>query len=343
MSSYHKEVHVQVCGRQETLNLNKLDLQELSEAIEKRLELPPPFLFLDVEGRPLADNACLASCVSLGRQVVVKLTEGVVYDVSRRVDQLRHLQWGFIADQLSALKREQSRQSVEVRNCHAAISREQGLRESSYLELQQHLDDMRDSPSRDCNGPAPEIVPAAQTSCETDLFEFRQQLQDCWRLLKDADSLRAAGDRDSSIQSLEKALDTERQERTRYVEDLAAELQQQRLLGIEHRSQSVGKADFTKLAIDVQVLQQRIGETQAGVTAGLEHFKSATLDDIANSFKIIRADFTKDLSAIRAELNRDVRWLSDTGSPAQEFSQSSLVTDTNSPCQYHSARCSGVL
>lgn len=276
-SGQHLQVYVQVCGRQETVQLNHMGLHELSDAIHRKLELQPPFLFLDPDGRPLVDNAALATCASLGKQVIVKLTEGVLHDVSRRVDQLRHLQWGFIADQLSALKREQDRHQAEVSSWKAWLAQEHSLLEKSHCELRQRVEVLYGISVRETDGgssQAPVSVPSAallaeihslQSTCQTEIKELKRELGECQTLFKDAKL-------QSPWQAVEELLKTERQEQLRLINDLKMQLlQKHNHLDSEFRALFSAHPGAVKLTSDAPPLRESCVERNVVLP---EHFVS---------------------------------------------------------------------
>jgi len=253
---------VQVCGRQETLQLTHMGLHELSDAIQRNLELQPPFLFLDPDGRPLVDNAALATCASLGKQVVVKLTEGVLHDVSRRVDQLRHLQWGFITDQLSALRREQDRYQAEVCSWKSVLAHEQSMLENNYGELRQRVEELYAMSVREHHGGSPRMstsvssvtllaqIHSAQSTCQSEIKELKGGLGDCQNLLRDQKL-------QSVWQAVEELLGAERQEQVRLIDDLKTQLlQKHNLLDGEFRALFATKSEAAKLTNDVRLLRE---------------------------------------------------------------------------------------
>jgi len=136
------EVPVQVCGRRECVSIARASSRELAAAVEQRFEVRPPFLFADGDGQPLADDAALASYIADGDTVVVKLTEGVMHDFSRRVDQIRHLQWGFLSDQLAAAKQGDNKQKEDSSKWRQAFEREHDERVQVETHLQRKVDDL---------------------------------------------------------------------------------------------------------------------------------------------------------------------------------------------------------
>jgi hypothetical protein len=241
-----------------------MSLHDLSDAIQRHLELQPPFLFLDPDGRPVVDNAALATCASLGKQVVVKLTEGVLHDVSRRVDQLRHLQWGFIADQLSALRREQDRHQAEVCSWKVALAHEQGVLEKNYDELRRRVEEVyamliREYDSGDdslqtsasvASSTLLSQIHSAQATCQTEIRDLKQELNDCQLLLSDQKS-------QPVWQAVEEVLRAERQEQARLLDDLKTSiLQKQNVLNGEFRALFATKSEAAQLANDVRMLRK---------------------------------------------------------------------------------------
>ncbi|CAE8624855.1 unnamed protein product [Polarella glacialis] len=97
-------VLVQVCGRRESVVLEGLHSSvsmprdALSDAIRHHFEVEPPFFFSDSNGWPLDDAEALSTCIVEGAVVVVRLSEGALHDLGRRVTQLRHLQWGLLSE-----------------------------------------------------------------------------------------------------------------------------------------------------------------------------------------------------------------------------------------------------
>eukprot|EP00747_Dinoflagellata_sp_TGD_P166662 gnl/TRDRNA2_/TRDRNA2_189800_c0_seq1.p1 gnl/TRDRNA2_/TRDRNA2_189800_c0~~gnl/TRDRNA2_/TRDRNA2_189800_c0_seq1.p1 ORF type:complete len:827 (-),score=234.66 gnl/TRDRNA2_/TRDRNA2_189800_c0_seq1:58-2457(-) len=135
---------VQVCGRLEQVPLASFSLAELAAAVERQFEVRPPFLFADRDGRQLQGDAALSACAEQGDTIYVKLTEGVMHDFGRRVDQFRHLQWGYLSDQLTALKREHNGLQVELRRWRSGLEAEQGSREQGYRDLLQRGEDLQE-------------------------------------------------------------------------------------------------------------------------------------------------------------------------------------------------------
>lgn len=216
------EVNVQVCGRREVVPVARLSVQELTEAVEQRLEVQPPFLFVNAEGRPITDDAELVACVGSGRPVVVKLTEGVLHDVSRRVDQLRHLQWGFISDQLAELRRALAEERADLRKCQEAVIEERGAREDGQKELTQFLQELRQELSATRSAPA--------EGARLDLREVTDfgGLSECSRHGACADIGQ------SWEATLEATMDVERQARALQIAGLAEQInQKQQLEGIK--------------------------------------------------------------------------------------------------------------
>lgn len=318
------EVRVQACGRQEALSLPRAGLRELSEAVERRLEVRPPFLFVGPDGRPLADDASLAACAARGGLVAVKLTEGVLHDVSRRVDQVRHLQWGFISDQLAALKREQAQQQAELRSCHAALSQERSERECACRELRHRLDEVQEllrrghpsweaiqsqaTPLASSPGSrwqatraAAEVlaeVQAAQAACCEELSELRRRQSDCWQLLR-----RREGE-GGAVEALTEALGIERAERAAQIEELARTLAQHRQrAAADSAPQHATRAEITQLVEDVSQLQTDVTKMRSDVSRGVDVLRAALLADVARA----RADLGRDLEALRAELRSELR------------------------------------
>ena len=44
--------------------------------------------------------------VDQNQTIYVKMTEGILHDFERRVDHFRHLQWGYVCDQVANMKQE---------------------------------------------------------------------------------------------------------------------------------------------------------------------------------------------------------------------------------------------
>jgi len=93
---------VQVCGRRELLAVPAVTVPHIAAAVEKRFEVRPPFIFADPQGRVLADEGAVTNCVAKGEPLLVRFTDGALLDLGKRVDQIRHLQWGLLADKLAA-------------------------------------------------------------------------------------------------------------------------------------------------------------------------------------------------------------------------------------------------
>lgn len=165
------KVRVQVCGRVEVASLEEVSVHALATAVEQLFEVRPPFLYVDREGTPLADDEALAACVANGGVVIVKLTEGVLYDFSRRVDQLRHLQWGYISDQLSLAKKVRAPQEVGCSKWRSELEHEQGLRHRGLQELRLEVDKLGRTLRDD------------RAALDIALHRFAEQLAECQRAL----------------------------------------------------------------------------------------------------------------------------------------------------------------
>jgi len=138
-------VQVQVCGRLETIRPAGPSLRELAVAVERTFEVRPPFAFLDRgSGRLLQDDDSLAALLSAGGVVVVRLTEGVMHDLSRRVDQLRHLQWGHFTEQMSSSQQENAKLRSELRQLRASVEHGHSAQESSQQDWRQLVDACHD-------------------------------------------------------------------------------------------------------------------------------------------------------------------------------------------------------
>jgi len=138
------DVHVQVCGRREKVSVSHVAVRELVTAVGREFEVKPPFLFAAHDGRMLPDDHALAEYVRTGDTVVVKLTEGVMHDFSRRMDQLRHLQWGFLSDQLAHAKQD-SGGKKDISSFKGQLLQEQANREAGEAELRRGLEAVQDT------------------------------------------------------------------------------------------------------------------------------------------------------------------------------------------------------
>eukprot|EP00928_Gymnodinium_smaydae_P090521 TRINITY_DN74307_c0_g1_i1.p1 TRINITY_DN74307_c0_g1~~TRINITY_DN74307_c0_g1_i1.p1 ORF type:complete len:681 (-),score=156.30 TRINITY_DN74307_c0_g1_i1:5-2047(-) len=141
---WSSQVQVQLCGRQETLRLTRVCVAELAPAIERAFEVGPPYLFTDRGGRRLQDDAALAACVAGEGLIVVKLSEGVMHDLSRRVDQLRHLQWGLVTDRAASAQQDVWQYRADVKKLRLSLEHEQSLRENLNRDFQHTTDGLQE-------------------------------------------------------------------------------------------------------------------------------------------------------------------------------------------------------
>lgn len=137
-------VQVQVCGRREPVSVAHMGVAELAETVEQHFGVRPPFLFTDHGGRALPDDEALAECVGHGETIVVKLAGGVLHDFGRRVDQIRHLQWGLLTDRLATFQQSAQAQEDNARQLGMELQRERDLREAGHKELQGTINTVQD-------------------------------------------------------------------------------------------------------------------------------------------------------------------------------------------------------
>lgn len=285
------EVNVQVCGRREVVPVARLSVQELTEAVEQRLEVQPPFLFVNAEGRPITDDAELVACVGSGRPVVVKLTEGVLHDVSRRVDQLRHLQWGFISDQLAELRRALAEERADLRKCQEAVIEERGAREDGHKELTQFLQELRQELSATRSAPA--------EGARLDLPEVTDfgGLSECSR----HDACADLGQ--SWEATLEAKMDAERQARALQIAGLAEQLTQKQQMDFP-LSDGIKLADYATQA-SVDKIEDHVALLQEAWHSMRDEARSAVQslqDAISNEIHCMKADTAREFKAMQAAI-----------------------------------------
>lgn len=144
------DINVQVCGRREKVSVKRATIRDLVSVVGREFEVRPPFIFAAHDGRMLSDDRSLAEYVETGDTVVVKLTEGVMHDFSRRMDQLRHLQWGFLSDQLAHVKQDAGGKK-EIANINLQLQQEQATREAGEEEMRRGLEAVQDSLRKERN------------------------------------------------------------------------------------------------------------------------------------------------------------------------------------------------
>eukprot|EP00927_Polykrikos_kofoidii_P054635 TRINITY_DN49028_c0_g1_i1.p1 TRINITY_DN49028_c0_g1~~TRINITY_DN49028_c0_g1_i1.p1 ORF type:complete len:810 (-),score=175.02 TRINITY_DN49028_c0_g1_i1:50-2479(-) len=131
------QVQVQVCGQQEIVAVPRVGMAELTLAVQHRFDVRPPFNFADRGGRALQDDEALVAQVYGGGLILVQLTEGVMHDLGRRVDQLRHLQWGYLGDRMRNIQQSWEKQNTNLSKLRTVAERDLGSRELHQRELQQ--------------------------------------------------------------------------------------------------------------------------------------------------------------------------------------------------------------
>lgn len=198
---------LQVCGRRERATVSEVTARELTAAVERCFCVRPPFQFSDRQGRLLEDDTALSAHAAVGDAVVVRLTEGVLYDLGRRVDQIRHLQWGFLADQLASLRQERS--SGDGRGPHdsppeAALREEQSVRDARDAEPQHGLDVIHELCAREraareallaeAEARAEEVQGRLRQAIETCQAAIRKDKEDIQSLLKQEATMREDSD-----------------------------------------------------------------------------------------------------------------------------------------------------
>jgi len=263
-------VILQVCGRRESVLLREASARALTVAVEKHFDVRPPFLFADQHGRLLADDGAIAAYVATGDPVVVRLTEGVLYDFSRRVDQIRHLQWGFLADQLATVRQDKSDHGTDLKRFRMSVEEEQSARRAGDADLQRGLDALHELLTRE-RGAREALLVEAEARAEEAQAKLRKAVESCFAAVrKEKEDIQGllvleANSREEGDQKLRRelcelreAVASEEASRVRADDELLSGLQQGHIMkSTEGRTQ-----ELQGLAGTVQQLQASLNEVK---------------------------------------------------------------------------------
>lgn len=178
-------VTVQVCGRRETVNVRTLNARELSTAVETIFDVRPPFVFANLQGHRFEDDDALAGYVKncANNPIMVRLAEGVLYDFSRRADQIRHLQWGFLSDQLASTRQEKQNRDCDIKKFRALAEEEKCSRQAGDANLQRGLDAVHELLARERRQREEQALEGDQLT-EEQLAKLRKGLESILELIR---------------------------------------------------------------------------------------------------------------------------------------------------------------
>jgi hypothetical protein len=134
---------VHVCGRLEGVGVTSASLGELSVAVEKNFDLRSPFHFSNKEGKQVVDDAEVLHAIETQEPMFVRMTEGAFHDFERRVDHYRHLQWGYLADELAVYRSQISVVQGEVKAAKLGLDQEAQNRQYGDSDLRRELEGLR--------------------------------------------------------------------------------------------------------------------------------------------------------------------------------------------------------
>jgi len=143
--SSRSRVYLHACGRLEKVMLERLSLNELIVVARGAFDFraDQELILTDKVSEPLSGDAALRSLVDRGDTIYVRLSEGALHDFEQRIDQLQHMQIGFLCDQLSSIRQEQGELRTEIKHMRLVLDQEQSARELAGDVLRRAMEDVR--------------------------------------------------------------------------------------------------------------------------------------------------------------------------------------------------------
>lgn len=138
-------VYVHACGRIEALALDRFSIADVSTAARSAFDLPSDqeILLTDKDGERLVSDTMLHNVMARAETVYLRLSEGALHDFERRIDQLQHMQIGYLCDQLATFRQEQGDLRSEIKNVRLAMEQEQAAREFGDDAVRRELETLR--------------------------------------------------------------------------------------------------------------------------------------------------------------------------------------------------------
>lgn len=115
---------------------------DVCAAARRAFDLPSDqeLLLLDQDGRELSDEAALTDIVAHAETVYARVPDTALHDFERRVDQLEHMQIGYLCDQLATSRQEYAEIRAEVATVSCMLEQEQAARASGDSTLRREME-----------------------------------------------------------------------------------------------------------------------------------------------------------------------------------------------------------
>lgn len=209
----HSHLYVHACGRLEAIE-TALEPADVCAATKRAFDLPADqeLSLLHHDGREFSDASALSSAARNGETIYAQLPNTALHDVERRIDQLQHLQIGYICDQFASIRHGHTEVLQDVSVLRGALEKERVERESREDAIRRAMDEIRDNV--DVQGRASRL---SEQRLREELREHRASVELALKC-RDEQKLSCSSMEDvksvmTEVQEIRKAVDTERCQR----------------------------------------------------------------------------------------------------------------------------------
>jgi len=169
-------LYVHACGRLEALYVEgPATVSELRLAARQSFDFPgeQELVLTDKDGVKISDDEALRAMVANTETVYVMLSDNAFHDFERQIDQLQHMQIGYLCDQLAVFRQEHADIRSDVRSVRLALEAEQGARELADEVVRHEVENLRGLNRRQLQGGDEKLE-----ALEAGLFDLRHGLQE---------------------------------------------------------------------------------------------------------------------------------------------------------------------
>mmetsp|Transcript_75712 Transcript_75712/g.195095 ORF Transcript_75712/g.195095 Transcript_75712/m.195095 type:complete len:754 (+) Transcript_75712:29-2290(+) len=173
--SHQPRVYIHACGRLETVQVDRVALSEVAMAARMAFDFPrdQEMILVGKDGALVTTDEQLRRLQSHSETVYVRLSDGAFHDFERRIDQIQHMQIGYLCDQLATFRQEHTDLHMEIKNLRQALDQEQAARENGDEVVRRQGDELR-SFSHRLQSQGDERLEAFDTA----LYDVRQGLRE---------------------------------------------------------------------------------------------------------------------------------------------------------------------